>query len=286
MVSGASGDTGAAEAITQGGITSSQIAGASKPGESAAQTAARLYKVKIDGAEVDVDEAELLRGYSHQKAASREMQQAKKQREMAEAVIEDIRTNPRNAFSKLGVDARAFAEALLREEMEEAMLSPEQKEMRDLRKFKDEISQREEAARQEQQRLQEEAYRETIAAELQGTIINALETADLPKNEFTVSRMAFYLESCIQAGYDAKPQDVVSYVKNEYDRELRAFLSSVPEDKLLTFVGPDFTKKVVKQHIAATGAKKKAPSTAKVGIELESQKPQGPKNPRDFFRQR
>ena len=247
---------------------------------------ARLFKVKVDGQELEVDESELTRGYAHNRAANERMRQATETRQLAEQVLNLFKTDPKQAFSKLGVDAKSFAEQVLREEMEEAVLTPEQKELRDLKRFKETISQKEERERQEQASKAEQAFREQVATELQGNIINALSSADLPKNEFTVSRMAFYLESCIQAGFNATPQDVVAHVKAEYDRELKSFLSSVPEDKLLTFIGDDFTKKVVKQHIKATGAKTKQPRPAVIGQQLEAKKGDEPGNLRDFFRKR
>jgi len=79
---------------------------------------------------------------------------------------------------------------------------------------------------------------------------------------------------------------VISHVKQEYDRELKAFLTSVPQDKLLNFIGPDFTKRVVNEHIKATGAKKKAPTAAVVGTQLEKKEAPKPETLRNFFRNR
>ena len=243
----------------------------------------RLFKVKVDGQDQEVDEAELLRGYTHGKAANERMRQATETRQLAEQVLNLFKTNPRDAFSKLGVDAKAFAEQVLQAEMEEAVLTPEQKELRDLKRFKEEMSQREEGERKKQETAAEEAFRTQVATELQGSIVASLESADLPRNEYTVARMAYYLESCLQAGFNATPQDVVAHVKQEYDRELKSFLSSVPEDKLLSFIGDDFTKKVVKQHIAASGIKKAA---RPAGVKIEKTETPAPTTPRDFFRKR
>lgn len=274
---GTAGDGGAPALETPGGVN---------PQAPIDAAVARLFKVKVDGQDTEVDETELLRGYTHSKVANERMRQATETRQLAEQVLSIFKTNPKEAFAKLGVDAKAFAEQVLQEEMEEAVLTPEQKELRDLKRFKEDMSQKEEAARQAEAEAAEEAFRTQVAEELQTSIVTALDSADLPRNEYTVARMAYYLESCIQAGFEATPQDVIAHVKAEYDRELKAFLSSVPEDKLLNFIGPDFTKKVVKQHIAATGAKKKAVTPTPVGVEVKKPEENVPTTPRDFFRKR
>jgi septum formation inhibitor MinC len=278
----ASGDVGAADAAAIGNDLASQA----QPGETPAQTAARLFKVKVDGQEMEVDEGELIRGYAHNKAAAERLRQASETRQLAEEVLSIFKNNPREAFNRLGVDAKAFAEQVLQAEMEDAMLTPEQKELRELKAFKEQMAAKEAAAREEQERAAEAAFREQVAAELQTNIINTLEMADLPKNEFTIGRMAYYLESCLQAGYNATPQDVIAHVKSEYDRELKSFLGSITDDKLLNFMGDDFTNRVVKAHIGKTKAKVKQPSPAVVGAKIDKPADSEPKTPRDFFRRR
>ena len=57
-----------------------------------AKEAAKKWKVKVDGSELEVDEQELLRGYSHQRAANKLLQEgraAKKQAEEFLALMKD-----------------------------------------------------------------------------------------------------------------------------------------------------------------------------------------------------
>jgi hypothetical protein len=64
------------------------------PGETKAETMARMYKVKVDGVEQEVDEEELLRGYSHRAAADKRMNEASLSRKEAEQVIRLFKENP------------------------------------------------------------------------------------------------------------------------------------------------------------------------------------------------
>ena len=76
----------------------------------------------------------------------------------------------------------------------------------------------------------------------------------------------------------------MSHVKREYETELRRFLADVPEDKLLSFVGDDFTKKVVRAHNSKVQAKIKQPQPKVVGEVLDKKKTPEPANLREFFR--
>jgi hypothetical protein len=248
-----------------------------------------MFKVKVDGQEREVDEAELLRGYTHGAAANEKMKAANEQRQMAEEVLRIFKTDPKLAFSKLGVDAKAFAEQVLQDHIEELNLTPEQKELRDLRKWQAEQNEAKQKAEEAQKLAAEEAYRNEVSTQLQESIINSLNSGGLPKNEYTVGRMAYYMDAAVRAGFNLPVPELMTHilpqVKAEYDRDLKALLSSTPEDRLLDFLGEDITKKTVKAHLAKTGAKKK--STAPL-VKPEDQpvqpKKAEPKSPRDFFK--
>ena len=250
----------------------------------AVQTAPGMYTVKIDGKEIQVDEAELRRGYSHSRAADERIRQATETRQTAEEVLNLFRNNPEEAFRRLQMDPKAFAEQLLTREIQEASLSPEQKRVRDLENFKAEAEKRERISKEETEKQEMEAFRNQIASELQTGIIEAIGAYDLPRNEFTVGRMAFHLEAALTAGIDASPKDIAPLVKKEYEADIRRLLSSVPDDKLLDFLGDDTTKKVVKGHIAKVGTKTKRPVTQAAGIKLDPKPTDKAKTPRDFFR--
>lgn len=272
------------------GTTTSAAAPAPTPVTDAVQGNApatpTMYKVKVNGEEQEVDINELTRGYAHNKAASETFRQAQETRQLAESVLELFKTDPKQAFAKLGKDAKKFAEEVLMEEINEAHLTPEQKKMRDLERYKSDMETKEQRAREEQERQQMEIFQQQVAQELQQDIVSVLQTADLPKNEYTVGRIAYYLEAAMTAGYDASAKDVVGLVKNEYETEIKRLLSSVPEDKLLTWIGDDMTKKVVKGHIARTGAKQKQAPRQNTGVKLDqtAKAPERPATLRDFFK--
>lgn len=226
---------------------------------------ARMFKVTIDGSEREVSEDELRRGYSHGAAANERMRVAHETQSMAEEVLKIFKENPKLAFQKLGVDAKTFAEQVLSEHIEDSLLTPEQKELREARKFMKDKADSEAKSKAEAQAAQEAAYRDQVSTQLQTDIVSTLGESGLPRNEYTVGRMAYYLDSAIRAGYDnVTAKDIIGHVKQEYERDVKALLQSVPENGLLDFLGDDFTKKTVKAHLAKIGPKKATGTVAPI----------------------
>jgi primosomal protein N' len=247
---------------------------------------ARMFKVKVDGNDREVSEEELLRGYSHGTAAQERMRQANETRQMAEEVLKVFKENPKEAFKRLGVDAKAFAEAVLSEHMEDSMLTDDQREMRRLKNWEKDMKSKEDASKAEQQAAAEAKFREEVSQQLQDSIVATLNTSGLPRNEYTVGRMAYYMDAAISAGFtNITPADIIGHVKQEYQSDVKNLLSSVPESELLSFLGDDFTKKTVKAHLAKVGVKKKVEVQAPPQTKTASN---GKKiiSPSEFFKRR
>ena len=255
----------------------------SEPGETKNETIARLFKVKVDGQDMEVDEQELLRGYAHNKAAAKRMEEASSTRKEAEQVLRMFKENPREAFKLLGKDARSFAEQIINEELQEAILSPEQRE---LRQYKSQVAQYEAERRQAQEEYERETMESELAAQtesIQSDIINVLQTSGLPQTERTVGRIAYYMSSAIEAGYqNIKPQDVIDQVKQDYIHDFKSMLGGLSEDQIEMFLGTDLVRKVAKSTVKAEKKPQITPKSVNTnkGAEKPTKKIM---SPRDFF---
>ena len=253
----------------------------SLPGETKAETAARLFKVKVDGQELEVDENELIKGYTHGKAAAKRMEEAAMTRKEAEQVLRIFKDNPREAFKLLGRDARQFAEQIINDELQEAMLSPQERELRDYKRKVEEYEGQRRQAQEEYERQQMEAELARQAETIQTDIINTLETAGLPKTERTVGRIVYYMQAALQAGYNVTPKDVVQQVREDYKHDLNSLLGGLPEDALEAFLGAETVRKIAKSTVKQA----KAPSTVPKTVNAD-RKPKDDKkimSPKDFF---
>lgn len=229
---------------------SNNIPGA-QAGETKAETMARMYKVNVDGQELEVDENELKRGYSHRAAADKRMQEASLTRKEAEQVLRLFKENPREAFKHLGKDARQFAEEIINSELQEAMLSPQEREMRHYKQELEKYQTHEKAARAQYEKEQYDRELARNAETLQTDIISTLETNKLPRNEKTVSRIAYYMQSAIRAGFEnVKPNDVIEFVKKDYISELQFFMHDLSEDQIEAFLGGDNVKRIAKSTVS------------------------------------
>jgi len=253
----------------------------SLPGETKAETAARLYKVTVDGQEMEVDEDELRRGYAHNKAAAKRMEEAAMSRKEAETVLRIFKENPREAFRLLGSDARQFAEQVINEELSEALLSPQERELRDYKRKVEAYETQSRQAKEQYEREQMEAEIARQSESIQQDIIGTLESAGLPKTERTVGRIVYYMQAALQAGYNVTPKDVVEQVRNDYKHDLNSLLGGLPEDALEAFLGADVVRKIAKSTVKQA----KAPATVPKSVN-QDRKPKEEKkimSPKDFF---
>lgn len=247
---------------TQGANQPTNSIPGAAPGETQAETMARMYKVTVDGEEMEVDEEELRKGYAHNKAAQRRMQEAAMSRKEAEQVLRTFKENPREAFRLLGQDARAFAEQVIQDELSEALLSPQDRELRDYKRELEKYQTSEKAAREQYEREQQESEMARYTEQVQTQIVGVLDTAGLPKTERTIGRIAHYMQAAMSAGYNnVTPADVIDYVKNDYITDFKSFMGSMSEDQIKMFLGEDVVRRVAKSTVAGGMPNKTVPKS-------------------------
>lgn len=232
-------------------------------------TEIQRYKVKVDGEEVEVDLDELLKGYQTNKAGQHKLQQAAQLRKQAESFIEMLRTNPLQVLQdpSLGLDVRGLAEQYLVEQLQEEMMSPEDREVRDMkRKLQEyEAAEKEKADAAEKQKLEElmNHYQEDYTNQIMGS----LEKSGLPKNETTIARMAHYMFNVISnpdLSDEVKNKitfdDVADLVKQDWQKEIQSLLGTSNVETLIQLVGDDGIKKIRNWDVSRIKQPKKQPT--------------------------
>lgn len=223
----------------------------------------KKYKVKIDGQEMEVTEKELLSGYQRATAAQKRFDDAAKMRKQNEQFINLLKKDPVKVLSHpdIGHDVRKLAEEYLAGELRKESLSPEQRELEELRTKLRESEEKDKAAaetakQQEFQKLQS-YYEEDYTSK----IVKALETSGLPKTPSTVSRMAQYMLRANEQGYEVEPTDVVTLVKEDYMGDVKALFGSLDGDTLISLLGKDVVNKIKKTEIEKIKSKTPANPT-------------------------
>lgn len=239
------------EVVDTGVSTAQPVDGVVPEATETQPTDIKKYKVKIDGEELEVDEAELLAGYQTRKAADKKFQEAAITRKQAEEFISLLKTDPVKVLSHpgLGVDFRQLAEQYLVQQLEEEMLDPRDRE---LKKYKAMVEEQETLKKQElerQQAEQAEQLRQRYTEDYTNQIVTALQTSGLPKTERTVKAMAQYMHLGLQHGVDLKAAEVVELVKQDYINAQKELFAALDGDTLLSILGEDVANKIRKSDV-------------------------------------
>lgn len=237
---------------------------------------AKRYKVKINNEDLEVDEAELIRGYQTRKAADEKFREAANARKQSEELIRLLRDEDSvfDVLQKLGLDPRNISERYLIKQLEEDVMSPEEKETRDMKRklaeYENQKKQSEKAKEDEERLALINKYTNDYSAQ----VIDALENNGLPKTPHTVKRMAYYMHQSLQRGYDLKASDVVHLVREDYQEDQKALYGSLDGDKLVEILGKDITDKIRKHGLSR---RKQLSNTKKAQVTSKSKDSKGGK---------
>lgn len=212
----------------------------------------KMYKVKVNGNDAEVDEQELITAYQVRKASDERFREGNLRKKQAEEFVNLLRTNPMKVLNNpsLGLDMRKLAEDYLIQQMEEESMTPEQRELKEakskLQQFEEEKkrieTEREAAVAQELRQRHTENYTKDITS--------ALETSGLPRTEHTVKRMAYYMHQALLKGYDLSAADVADLVKQDYINEQKALFGGLDGEMLLKLLGDDVANKIRKHDVS------------------------------------
>jgi hypothetical protein len=227
------------------------------------QEQVRKFKVKVNGSDMEVDEAELIAGYQTRKAADEKFREAAMSRKQAEEFIHMLQVNPLKVLQdpRLGHDARKLAEEFLMSQYEEESMDPRDRELRDAKAQLQAIEEEKKRIQTEQEEAQKAELVEKYQQDIQGQIISTLESSGLPKSPHTVKRMAYYMHQGLQRGMSLTAQDVVSLVKNDYIQEQKALFGSLDGELLIQMLGDDVATKIRKHDISKIKSPQKQLST-------------------------
>lgn len=239
----------------------------------------KSLKIKVDNQEYDealpfeIDESNkeqveyMKRHLQMSKAASKRMQEASLTKKQAQDFVQMLQEDPMRVFSDpriMGEEKfRALAEKYLTKKIQEQSLTPEQRkriEMEEkLRGYEEgEKNQKAEAEQKQIQQLEQH-----YAQEYQKTIVTALQSSNLPKNPFTVKRMAELMSKNIKHGLELEPNQLAQLVKEDYQKELVSLIGGSDPDQIISMFGEEMTNKIRKADLAKLKASQSTPGQPK-----------------------
>lgn len=212
--------------------------------------------------------------YSKEKAADQKFREAAEMRKQIAEFEKKLADDPESFFNDPRIPKqkrREIAEKLLMKELEEELqpqLSAEQKELEELRKFKQSKEYEEMTAKEQEEAL---AFKQVVSQRqeaLAATFQKALELSVLSKNEATsaevVREMAMYMKLCKKAGHEATPEEIAGHVESRFMSSFQGLAADLEGEDLVKLLGKDIIKKLRKYDLANLESRmpKKDPITA------------------------
>lgn len=281
------GSTGATPAPEAGSTTQSTPAPESgKPSVStpdpkpAAPPPPRRLKVKVDGEETEVDEAELLRGYQTSRAAAKRMEEVARQRKEVEAAQRALKARleapeVKAIMAEMGLDDPEDAIAILRARklVEREQMSPEQRALADERR------RREEAERKYFEKEKAETKARTDAetrAEIQRINIEIPEAAakvGLPKSPRAGQLVIGHMLKMIEAGEVANAHEAARYAMDVIRAEHRDLTASMDDAQLEAYLGKETVARILKRSVERARGQVAADPNPPPGPAVAGEKP-------------
>lgn len=216
-----------------------------------------LYEVRANNKTLKLTLDELRQRASLATAADERFQSAAKMMKQVEGLTSKLK-NPDQVIQALMDPSLGLSKEQVRSSFEKWYASefidaeqnkdgtPLTPEQRELREYKAKVQ----AFEEEKKKLAEQdvtRQREEMVAqsreELQKTLIDALETGKLPKTNFTLRRLAYWVERNQQNGFDAPIDVLVGQVKNEA-KYLREMAEASEGEQLVELLGDTILKKL------------------------------------------
>lgn len=202
-------------------------------------------KYNIAGKEVFMtpEEADKYVGLGY--SANSKFQEAAQLRKEAEAFVQALVTDPESALSELGIDIDGLAEKRLTEKLKREMMDPVQRELEELRAWKQkqeeerttsEKTRQEQAARQQHEQLRQQASQQYIAK-----MGEVLQKMNLPRTEETIQWLSEEVANAVRHGFDMDFELAASRVRNRYQSAIKSLVSQLDGEQLLEVLGGDDT---------------------------------------------
>jgi hypothetical protein len=256
-----SNDVGNPAEVGEGGQQAKQ------PTDEILDKIARKYKVKLDGEELEVDEDELLRGYQLRKVSDKRLQEGVMARKQAEALLHMLKTDPRRVLSdpRIGIDVKKFAEDIIYQQIQDEMMTPEQRELAQYKRKVQEYEAQQKKIQDEQKLKEEQAVLAKHRDAYVSDISDALANAGLPKNDYTVQRVVHEMTKAIKAGFgNVKASDVIDLVHAQFIKDTKALYGSSSEETLIKLLGEDVASKIRNYDLEKFREKNKMPKSNNV----------------------
>ncbi len=301
-----SSDTSTSSAPSEGTSTATSTNQEGAQSNTPAPTPAEIkkYKLKLNvygkEEEKEYTEEEIVKDMQKGRAASKireeaareraqvqqEQQQIAQEREQYRQLITALKdpVTARQILKHVGNPIEQMSQQALQEYVDYQNLTPEQRELQELRSWRSQEEQRQQKAQHEQQQAQFEREVEQHKQQFASTIVGAMQKLGISEQDARSSRevaqrLAFKLQSANQVGYQPTAEELAEELMDDMKEEHRSFYGKLPGEQIFNMWGEDGLKKAQEY---ATSRIKQVPSVGNPPPPAEGQAPLGIKTLKDF----
>ncbi len=216
--------------------------------DSAAEKAV-IQKIKVGDSEYD--ETTLKAMIEKSKGADKKFLEAAQARKEAMRFFKMAKENPREFLEKTGIDPKKFSYDEVARDIQDKLRDPREVELEKaqsrLKEFEAKEATEKERVRQDKLTKQAQALEQRMHSQA----IAALEAHPaLPKNGFTVAKMAKYLEVVQQkTGELLSFEDVAGVIEADIRGEVKGIVNGATAEQLIELIGPEGVEALRQYHL-------------------------------------
>lgn len=217
------------------------------------------HKVKLDGAEAEIDYDELLTGYQKGKVADERFRKADATEKQMANFLTAVKQNPAlliDFAEQLGLSDKLLGTAeerlIKRYEMEALKAQdPERFELLQAKEERDAMKAAQEKQRQEGDESKNRAELERFGQEIENEIIQSLQEQGTKPTPRTIARAAEYLlASMDRPNGRLKASEAFQRVKQDYAADLSDYMQGISDEALMSFLGDDVRNRLRKHEVS------------------------------------
>lgn len=237
-----------------------------KPGEKPPEEEPE-YEIKVSGEAKKVKLNDLIRMAQKGEAADQRFQQAAAARQEIEQFLNQVSQNPWSVFEALGQDPRRAAEKFVWEQMVEAQMSPQQRQLYLDKKRLTEMEAREAQRAQQAQLAEQQRAQDAIIEQYEPALQEAIAKHGVPDTDYAAVRLVEAMLTDLAYGIEPDAKSLADRVKADLQKEISGTLGGLDPETLAALLGEDATQKVAQARAKKLPAKPKAPTKQPQALE-------------------
>lgn len=271
-------------------VSSTEQATASSPKtEPTTPKVEEKFKIKVNNQERELSLAELKNLASKAAGADEKFQKAaqveKKAKELLDSVKGKQLAKVLQSEGMTKAEIRQYLEDQLVPFVEEDLLSPEERQKRELENELKRYKEEEDSKKKEEltKRQQEELQRELV--KLEEEFGQALNQVDLPRDPYLGKQISQVMLGAEKNGYEISALEAAEIVKEQYLRNTRETLGKFEINKLKEYLGKDILSKLREDDVKAVKDAERpfTKQTKTPAVKQDSEKPSDKKLAPEFF---